>query len=500
MFNIFILIKNHILKILGPFGFQESGSLSFDHIIDFHDYITIYLIFIFVLVMWALFYSLNIILYPKFATFFVGCWYGAYVFTQTLTAVLLYAYNRFNLSSKYLYRKIITSRHFVQDMYRTTVENIQFFENEMENIFYKNLIFTKLVAAHYVFLTFLQVFKFIIGFIFFALKELFLMSFKQDLQPFFDRIGAIRLKVRKHKYVRRSKSLWPFIGLNKYRVLKTTKDVWTLFAVGLYNFTLIRALREFFIGFIFFRKRKMRIRLFKRKMYFVFRIIMQYSIIYTRIIMFFNNGSKKLNDKTLRTFYDNIKRFKNSKRNFIRFARRITHASNLEIVWTIFPSIILLLIAVPSLILLYELDAVAPVSLGVKIIGRQWYWSYSIGSSFPIFKDLITLNLPEFSNWDSYMVADETSHLRLLEVDNPLFLPAGIPITLFITASDVIHSWAVPALGIKVDAIPGRLNQVSFTIYATGILYGQCSELCGVNHGFMPIQIVSLVDNSHLIH
>jgi cytochrome c oxidase subunit 2 len=180
---------------------------------------------------------------------------------------------------------------------------------------------------------------------------------------------------------------------------------------------------------------------------------------------------------------------------FLLLTRRATHAPKLEIVWTIFPSFILLAIAIPSLYLLYMLDAVEPLSLAVKVIGHQWYWSYEIGNSSPLFHSISNLSTTSF---DSYMLSNETSNIRLLEVDNVLFVPAGVPLTFLITSTDVIHSWAVPSLGIKVDAIPGRLNQVCVTVFDINVYYGQCSELCGVNHGFMPVNVVSLVDKVRL--
>lgn len=159
---------------------------------------------------------------------------------------------------------------------------------------------------------------------------------------------------------------------------------------------------------------------------------------------------------------------------------QIIHGTLLEIIWTIIPSVILFLIAIPSFALLYSMEEVLEPQLTVKVIGNQWYWSYE----YP------HLNL----RTDSYMLASKDlsrGELRLLAVDNPLYLPIETNIRLIITAKDVIHSFAVPSLGLKVDAVPGRLNQLACYINRTGIFYGQCSELCGVNHGFMPIEIVA---------
>lgn len=180
-----------------------------------------------------------------------------------------------------------------------------------------------------------------------------------------------------------------------------------------------------------------------------------------------------------------------SHKDFNMEIRRKVHAPWLEIFWTVTPSFILLFIAVPSLYLLYMMDAVEPLSFAIKVIGHQWYWSYEIGNSSPLFR---SISKAVHTSFDSYMVPDDVSNLRLLQADNVLFVPSGIPLTFLVTSTDVIHSWAVPSLGIKVDAIPGRLNQVCVTVFDVNYHYGQCSELCGVNHGFMPINVVSVVD------
>jgi len=159
---------------------------------------------------------------------------------------------------------------------------------------------------------------------------------------------------------------------------------------------------------------------------------------------------------------------------------KITHASVLEIVWTIVPAIILGFIAVPSFVLLYSMDEVINPAITVKAIGHQWYWSYEIQDG----EDSIS--------FDSYMVPDsdlKLGQIRLLEVDNSLVLPVLTHVRVLVTATDVLHAWAVPSLGVKVDAVPGRLNQTSIFIKRPGVFRGQCSELCGVNHGFMPIVV-----------
>jgi cytochrome c oxidase subunit 2 len=159
-----------------------------------------------------------------------------------------------------------------------------------------------------------------------------------------------------------------------------------------------------------------------------------------------------------------------------------THSSLLEIIWTIIPALILLLIAIPSFSLLYSLDELIDPSLTIKIVGHQWYWSY----------ELLNCVEGETLNFDSYMLnIDDLSigSFRLLEVDNRVELPTKMHIRLLVTAADVLHSWAVPSFGIKVDACPGRLSQASLFLKREGVYYGQCSEICGINHGFMPIVV-----------
>jgi cytochrome c oxidase subunit 2 len=171
-----------------------------------------------------------------------------------------------------------------------------------------------------------------------------------------------------------------------------------------------------------------------------------------------------------------------------------SHSSLLEIIWTIIPAIILLLIAVPSFGLLYAIDELIDPSITLKIVGHQWYWSYE-------YSDFIGLKDEGSINFDSYMVPTNElikGSLRLLEVDNRVVLPTKTHIRLLITAADVLHCWAVPSFGVKVDACPGRLIQASLYIKRQGTFYGQCSEICGVNHGFMPI-VVRGVSRSQFI-
>ncbi len=186
---------------------------------------------------------------------------------------------------------------------------------------------------------------------------------------------------------------------------------------------------------------------------------------------------------------------------------RLVHASRLEIVWTILPALVLIVIAIPSFSLLYSVDEILEPLFTVKVIGHQWYWSYefldpeviarlyndSLSSS-----ESVTFSAEGAGSFDSYRLSDEDvladnglSSIRLLTVDNHLFLPTERHVRARVTSADVLHSWAIPSLGVKLDACPGRLNQASLFIKREGLYYGQCSEICGVNHGFRPIGIAS---------
>ncbi len=176
--------------------------------------------------------------------------------------------------------------------------------------------------------------------------------------------------------------------------------------------------------------------------------------------------------------------------------RNVTHGTAIEIVWTITPSIILILIAIPSFALLFTMDEILEPLITLKVVGHQWYWSYEYSDYGVNEQTGETKTL----NFDSYMVPEnelKLGDLRLLEVDNPVILPIKTPVRVLVTAADVLHSWAVPSLGIKMDAVPGRLNQVMFTIKREGVYYGQCSEICGVNHGFMPIVVKAVSLNTY---
>nr|YP_011010461.1 cytochrome c oxidase subunit 2 [Asclepios annandalei]WPW47089.1 cytochrome c oxidase subunit 2 [Asclepios annandalei] len=154
----------------------------------------------------------------------------------------------------------------------------------------------------------------------------------------------------------------------------------------------------------------------------------------------------------------------------------------IEIIWTIIPAMILVLIALPSLRILYMMDETKNPMLTIKAIGHQWYWSYEYSD----FKNI------EFESYMKPSKEIEMNEFRLLETDNRITLPMNNQIRIIVTATDVLHSWTIPSLGIKIDAIPGRLNQGSMFINRPGILYGQCSEICGANHSFMPITIESV--------
>nr|YP_010865931.1 cytochrome c oxidase subunit II [Furcatopanorpa longihypovalva]WGT92138.1 cytochrome c oxidase subunit 2 [Furcatopanorpa longihypovalva]WGT92151.1 cytochrome c oxidase subunit 2 [Furcatopanorpa longihypovalva]WGT92164.1 cytochrome c oxidase subunit 2 [Furcatopanorpa longihypovalva] len=171
---------------------------------------------------------------------------------------------------------------------------------------------------------------------------------------------------------------------------------------------------------------------------------------------------------------------------FNKFTNRyLLESQGIEVIWTILPAITLIFIALPSLRLLYLLDEVSDPSITLKTVGHQWYWSYE-------YSDFISLE------FDSYMIPSnelELDGFRLLDVDNRTVIPMNSQIRMLVSAADVLHSWTIPALGIKVDATPGRLNQTSFLINRPGLFFGQCSEICGANHSFMPIVIESVPTN-----
>nr|WRO44912.1 cytochrome c oxidase subunit II [Themus stigmaticus] len=169
--------------------------------------------------------------------------------------------------------------------------------------------------------------------------------------------------------------------------------------------------------------------------------------------------------------------------------RFLLENQQIELIWTIMPALTLLLIALPSLKILYMLEETLKPTLSIKSIGHQWFWSYEYS---------------DFQNieFDSYLAGPENSsnnfNFRLLDVDNRLTLPYLSQIRMIVTSTDVIHSWTIPSMGLKVDATPGRLNQIIFFLNRSGLFFGQCSEICGTNHSFMPIVIESISPNSFI--
>ncbi len=196
-----------------------------------------------------------------------------------------------------------------------------------------------------------------------------------------------------------------------------------------------------------------------------------------------------------------------ARKNKKAYVERLTHATTIEIIWTIIPAVILIIIAIPSFALIYSIDEMLNPYHTFKVIGHQWYWSYEFLSQDTIQNHLKTTDssvegASTTSTFDSYMLSDSEvieynqtkqgqafPKYRLLSVDNALNLPVEKVLRTLVTSTDVLHSWAVPRLGVKIDACPGRLNQVNFVINHVGVYYGQCSEICGVNHGFMPIVV-----------
>lgn len=151
----------------------------------------------------------------------------------------------------------------------------------------------------------------------------------------------------------------------------------------------------------------------------------------------------------------------------------------LERVWTLAPFFLLIFIVIPSLSSLYILDRCLFCGMTVRVIGHQWYWSY-------FYKDL------KEHYFDSYMLGSRDTNIRLLDVDNRLVIPSYLPIRFLVSSSDVLHSWTVPSFGVKIDAVPGRINQFCFSSKRRGVFFGQCSEICGSNHRFMPVVLESI--------
>jgi len=173
------------------------------------------------------------------------------------------------------------------------------------------------------------------------------------------------------------------------------------------------------------------------------------------------------------------------------YSEGVYHNTTIEIIWTMIPAFILAIIAIPSFALLYSMEELVEPTLSIKVTGHQWYWCYE----YSTFKNPDLAEHIEGLKFESYMVPVEDleeGNLRLLEVDQRLLLPIQTHIQVCVTAADVLHCWAIPSLAVKIDACPGRLNHTSLFIKREGVFYGQCSEICGVNHGFMPIVVEGL--------
>ena len=165
--------------------------------------------------------------------------------------------------------------------------------------------------------------------------------------------------------------------------------------------------------------------------------------------------------------------------------RGLIEGQKLEFIWTIVPGLVLVIIAVPSLTLLYRLDTSRETSLTLKVIGHQWYWRYE-------YRDFWSSQGAARAGFDAYIVPRtglEGGLLRLIETDNRPVLPYLTGVRVLVRRADVLHSWAVPSLGVKLDATPGRLNQTTLLRHRPGVAYGQCSEICGANHRFIPIRL-----------
>nr|UGK73258.1 cytochrome c oxidase subunit II [Roxasellana stellata] len=162
--------------------------------------------------------------------------------------------------------------------------------------------------------------------------------------------------------------------------------------------------------------------------------------------------------------------------------RNLLEGQLIELIWTLLPTVLLVTIALPSLKTLYLLEEVNKPLITLKAIGHQWYWSYEYSD----FKKI------EFDSYMKQTNSIQENEFRLLEVDNRIMIPFDIQSRILVTSYDVIHSWTIPSLGIKIDGSPGRINQGSILTMRPGIFYGQCSEICGANHSFMPITLESI--------
>lgn len=212
-------------------------------------------------------------------------------------------------------------------------------------------------------------------------------------------------------------------------------------------------------------------------------------IIFRCIIIFYNRDNYILKTYTKYEIGD----FFFKKIGF--YAKGIKHFSNVEFIWTVIPALILVIIGIPSFSLLYFIEQFSEPHIILRVEGHQWYWHYNL-------KQLPPINLEETNYlFDSYMIPSDSlklGQLRLLEVDNKVLLPTNTHIQVITSSVDVLHCWSVPALGMKLDCCPGRLNETMLFIRRPGIFYGQCSEICGINHGFMPIVVKSVSISEYL--
>jgi len=167
-------------------------------------------------------------------------------------------------------------------------------------------------------------------------------------------------------------------------------------------------------------------------------------------------------------------------------ASTTSHNTLVEVLWTLIPCLILIVMAVPSFKILYKQDTIPKADVTIKAVGYQWYWGYEYPDENIIF--------------ESYMVDEKNlkkNQPRLLTVDNEIYVPVNKVVKVMITANDVLHAWALPSFGVKRDAIPGRINETWFKAEKTGTYYGQCSELCGIKHAFMPITVNVVTEDEY---
>ena len=185
----------------------------------------------------------------------------------------------------------------------------------------------------------------------------------------------------------------------------------------------------------------------------------------------------------------NYDEFNNSK------SANFFHSNELEIIWTSLPALTLLTLASPSFSLLYSMDEISIPDFSIKILGHQWFWSYEISD----FRSCLQTKTLKYA---CYMLSNEElrnckGFFRNLETNKRVILPTNTHMRILVSAIDVLHSWTIPSFGLKIDACPGRLNQVNLFIKRFGLFFGQCSEICGINHGFMPIVLLTLPANQY---